>query len=116
MRYKDLSPFWKEVFFQNNYKGKDRGKIEPILEKVNPAITIETRIKSINDHVREAEQRRTDLSKMRESRSEAQAAAANANREQQRHEPVKVGPKVGRNDPCPCGSGLKYKNCHGKNE
>lgn len=28
--------------------------------------------------------------------------------------PVKVGPKVGRNDPCPCGSGKKYKNCHGK--
>lgn len=25
-------------------------------------------------------------------------------------------PKVGRNDPCPCGSGLKYKNCHGKNQ
>ena len=23
-------------------------------------------------------------------------------------------PKVGRNDPCPCGSGRKYKNCHGK--
>ena len=32
-------------------------------------------------------------------------------------EPVKrVTPKVGRNDPCPCGSGLKYKNCCGKNE
>ena len=28
--------------------------------------------------------------------------------------PVKVGPKIGRNDPCPCGSGKKYKNCHGK--
>lgn len=27
--------------------------------------------------------------------------------------PVHVGPKVGRNDPCPCGSGKKYKNCHG---
>jgi preprotein translocase subunit SecA len=27
---------------------------------------------------------------------------------------VRVGPKVGRNDPCPCGSGKKYKNCHGK--
>ena len=25
------------------------------------------------------------------------------------------GPKVGRNDPCPCGSGKKYKNCCGKN-
>jgi len=34
----------------------------------------------------------------------------------QRHvvEPVKADPKVGRNDPCPCGSGKKYKNCHGK--
>jgi preprotein translocase subunit SecA len=29
-------------------------------------------------------------------------------------QPVKVTPKVGRNDPCPCGSGKKYKNCHGK--
>lgn len=28
--------------------------------------------------------------------------------------PIKVGPKTGRNDPCPCGSGKKYKNCHGK--
>lgn len=26
------------------------------------------------------------------------------------------GPKIGRNDPCPCGSGKKYKNCHGENE
>jgi preprotein translocase subunit SecA len=29
-------------------------------------------------------------------------------------QPVQVGDKVGRNDPCPCGSGKKYKNCHGK--
>ena len=29
--------------------------------------------------------------------------------------PVKVGAKVGRNDPCPCGSGKKYKKCHGIN-
>ena len=32
----------------------------------------------------------------------------------QRQEPVRVGPKVGRNDVCPCGSGKKFKNCHGK--
>ena len=31
-----------------------------------------------------------------------------------KHQPVHVGEKVGRNDPCPCGSGKKYKNCHGK--
>jgi preprotein translocase subunit SecA len=34
--------------------------------------------------------------------------------EEHKPEPVRVGPKVGRNDPCPCGSGKKFKNCHGK--
>ncbi len=29
-------------------------------------------------------------------------------------QPIQVAEKVGRNDPCPCGSGKKYKNCHGK--
>jgi preprotein translocase subunit SecA len=28
--------------------------------------------------------------------------------------PVRVGPKIGRNDPCPCGNGRKFKSCHGK--
>ena len=32
-----------------------------------------------------------------------------------KQKPVKVTDKAGRNDPCPCGSGKKYKNCHGKN-
>ena len=34
--------------------------------------------------------------------------------EQRKAEPVRVEKKVGRNDPCPCGSGKKYKVCHGK--
>jgi preprotein translocase subunit SecA len=29
-------------------------------------------------------------------------------------QPVRAGQKVGRNDPCPCGSGKKYKKCHGR--
>ena len=29
---------------------------------------------------------------------------------------VNEGPKIGRNDPCPCGSGKKYKNCCGRNQ
>ncbi len=41
------------------------------------------------------------------------AASAGAS-PQHRPSPVKAGPKVGRNDPCPCGSGKKYKNCCGK--
>jgi preprotein translocase subunit SecA len=43
------------------------------------------------------------------------AAAANAGAAANRRpEPIKAAPKVGRNDPCPCGSGKKYKNCCGK--
>jgi preprotein translocase subunit SecA len=34
-------------------------------------------------------------------------------REMQKSTPVRVEQKIGRNDPCPCGSGKKYKNCHG---
>ena len=44
-----------------------------------------------------------------------QAAAQQDTREQQKREPIRAEKTVGRNDPCPCGSGKKYKNCHGKN-
>ena len=43
-----------------------------------------------------------------------QAAANRDTREPQRHEPVRVQKTPGRNDPCPCGSGKKFKNCHGR--
>jgi preprotein translocase subunit SecA len=42
-----------------------------------------------------------------------QAAAQNDTRAQRR-EPIRAEHTVGRNDPCPCGSGKKFKNCHGK--
>ncbi|MGE5409348.1 MAG: SEC-C metal-binding domain-containing protein, partial [Clostridiales bacterium] len=37
-----------------------------------------------------------------------------AGRDGMKLQPVHVEEKVGRNDPCPCGSGKKFKNCHGK--
>ena len=44
-----------------------------------------------------------------------QRAAGGDTRQRQPSQPiVNQGPKIGRNDPCPCGSGKKYKNCHGK--
>ena len=46
--------------------------------------------------------------------AEQRAAASAQQGEQQRPMPVKAAPKIGRNDPCPCGSGKKYKNCHGR--
>ena len=42
------------------------------------------------------------------------ARQASANQAPQPRTPIVAAPKVGRNDPCPCGSGKKYKNCHGK--
>jgi preprotein translocase subunit SecA len=40
--------------------------------------------------------------------------AAAATEAQAKAKPVRIGPKVGRNDPCPCGSGKKYKQCCGR--
>jgi len=79
-----------------------------------------------NAPIREGREQKTDMSKMKVRKDELVAAGGpNGNvidegkdyyepSEPIKQEPVKVGPKVGRNDPCPCGSGKKYKHCHGK--
>ena len=56
---------------------------------------------------------KVDVNKLQASRMAAAAAAGQA--EKSKPAPIKVEKKVGRNDPCPCGSGKKYKHCHGKN-
>ena len=66
----------------------------------------------------EARQQRTDLSRTRTNRSaedQARRRAAEGVSQRQKPETVKrEQPKVGRNAPCPCGSGKKYKHCHGR--
>ncbi len=49
-----------------------------------------------------------DMSNMRTQRNDL-----TTNGEQKARTPIHVDKKIGRNDPCPCGSGKKYKNCHG---
>ncbi len=77
------------------------------------------------EQIREGREQKTDMSRMRASHQEFEGNGHGApatveeqeyatNAEQARQEPLRVGPKVGRNDPCPCGSGKKYKQCHGK--
>ena len=65
---------------------------------------------------------RTDMSRYRTQKDSVQRAAQASGmaqaagrdtREQQRPEPIRVEKKPRPNDPCPCGSGKKYKNCHG---
>ncbi len=73
------------------------------------------------EQVREAApEKREDYSKYKENRSEnlsdpaQQAAAGRDTRERPQREPLRVEKRPGRNEPCPCGSGKKFKNCHGK--
>jgi preprotein translocase subunit SecA len=86
------------------------------------------------NQIREGKEQRTDMSKLRVRKDELAAAnaavpgtgaVANGMPTEGggeyhdpsvpvKQEPVKVGPKIGRNDACPCGSGKKYKNCHGR--
>jgi preprotein translocase subunit SecA len=70
------------------------------------------------EQVKEAKpEPKLDLKKMRTSKpelvGEANGMPFEDTREIQKATPVKVEQKIGRNDPCPCGSGKKFKNCHG---
>ena len=66
-------------------------------------------------HRAEAE-RHQDMSKYRTEKTDISGNNNPEERAQQqpRQEPVRAEKRVGRNDPCPCGSGKKYKNCHGQ--
>lgn len=79
-----------------------------------------------NAPLKEGRAQKTDYSKMRANKEEIDNAGQDygANERDKfepggadvavKQEPIKVAPKIGRNDPCPCGSGKKYKHCHGK--
>ncbi len=62
--------------------------------------------------LKEGQRKKSDMSNMRTSRSDLVTNSG----EPKSNAPVHVEKKVGRNDPCPCGSGKKYKQCHGRNE
>ena len=92
-----------------------RGQIpvaEPTEEQQEAARRVEVR--------QAAPEQRQDMSKYREQKQDLndpnqQAAAQQDTREAVKREPIRAEKTVGRNDPCPCGSGKKYKNCHGRN-
>ena len=81
-------------------------------------------VQNENDVQRASDNEPRRRQRYNEGRGDAVAAAAAAQRQagmgasQAGRGPVapirNEGPKVGRNDPCPCGSGKKYKNCHGR--
>jgi len=103
------------------YKFESFNLFSKMLEKVNREIlsTLFKAMIPIRENQESAPQQpvkpqRTDMSRMQTSRMEAAAAAGQGDKS--KPAPIHVEKKVGRNDPCPCGSGKKYKHCHGRNE
>ena len=76
--------------------------------------------------IKEGHEEKTDMNRMQTNKAQVQAAgvdyAANENDyfdpseggAVAKPQPIVTGPKIGRNDPCPCGSGKKFKQCHGR--
>ncbi|MCD8185625.1 MAG: preprotein translocase subunit SecA [Rikenellaceae bacterium] len=103
------------------YKGESFKLFQQMLNSTNREIIsvllkayIPVRERSAEEMSRQQQPPRpkTDLSKLHTSRMEAAARAGEG--EKSKPAPVIAEKKVGRNDPCPCGSGKKYKQCHGK--
>ncbi len=109
------------------YKFESFNLFKELVNKVNKQV-VSTLMKGqipiqSPDQVREAEVRkRTDMSRYKTQKSELPGAenpmegANTQTQERSRPQPVTVEKRVGRNDPCPCGSGKKYKQCHGRGE
>ncbi len=105
------------------YKFESYELFKTMLNKINKDV-VSTLMKGFipvqdAEEVREAERRRkADTSRLREEKSDFSQYSSTAGMPagQRKVEPIRVEKKVGRNDPCPCGSGKKYKHCHGKTE
>lgn len=101
------------------YKFESFELFSKMLLRINKEITsflMKASIPGAEAPVREASMpKRTDRSRLKEQREDL-LSQANPTQTSTKPAPVKVEKRVGRNDPCPCGSGKKYKNCHGRTE
>jgi len=61
-----------------------------------------------------APEKHEDMSRYRTEKTDLSGNNTQAEAPQPKQAPVRAEKRVGRNDPCPCGSGKKYKNCHGQ--
>jgi len=99
------------------YKFESFNLFKQMIQKVNKDITTfmyngKLPVQDPDDVKQAHRPQRTDMSHLKTGRADVMG---NMKKDEQRKaEPVRVEKKTGRNDPCPCGSGKKYKQCHGK--
>jgi len=99
------------------YKFESFELFKTMIQKINKEVCsflMKGALPGMENNVQEARApRRVDMSNLKTGRDDS-FAQQNKTSEPQRPQPVHVEKKVGRNDPCPCGSGKKYKQCHGR--
>ncbi len=103
------------------YKMEAYDLFERLIYKINEEISsylMKGRLMiNVDENLKEAKKQKTDLSKTTASRADQARRAAAEGAGAKRSKPetfTRTEKKVGRNDACPCGSGKKYKQCHGK--
>src|SRR5208283_5087951 len=84
---------------------------EDMMERID---TDSVRFLFLMQPAKSAEQEAREIEE-RQRRQQAQIKFSAGPAQAEPPKPVRSGAKVGRNDPCPCGSGKKYKKCHGTN-
>lgn len=96
------------------------GQINPLREYQNEGLDLfETMLNEIEDEVskyilKSTIDRGEQVEREQVEIGEAKHVSANDGKEKVKPKPIVKDEQVGRNDPCPCGSGKKYKNCHGQ--
>ncbi|MCD8761063.1 preprotein translocase subunit SecA [Mammaliicoccus sciuri] len=96
------------------------GQINPLREYQNEGLDLfETMLNEIEDEVskyilKSTIDRGEQIEREQVEIGEAKHVSANDGKEKVKPKPIVKDEQVGRNDPCPCGSGKKYKNCHGQ--
>jgi preprotein translocase subunit SecA len=100
------------------YKFESFELFKTMIQKINKnaaSFLIKGNLPMVDPTVREAQQPKS-LSKqqLKTERNDLLSQSHSDTQQKEKTQPVKVGKKVGRNDPCPCGSGKKYKACHGR--
>ena len=96
------------------YKIKGHDMFQSMIDAIQTDIA--TMMYRVNIITPEQQRAMEEQAKQRLAQAKSSHSSAEGDQEPAKKQPVVKGEKIGRNDPCPCGSGKKYKNCCGRDK
>ena len=96
------------------YKFESFNLFKQMIEKINKDIVSFLMKANLPEQTSVKQEQNVAREKLQTGRQDIGGNSRNAPKKQANVQPVRVEQKVGRNEPCPCGSGKKFKQCHGK--